>query len=55
MEVDNPYGNKEIEDIRSTTNQLNKLRKEIKKWFNSKEGLLQNEKDMKIETAIMKQ
>lgn len=50
MEVDNPYGNKEIEDIRSTTNQLNKLRKEIKKWFNSKEGLLQNEKDMKIET-----
>jgi DNA excision repair protein ERCC-2 len=50
MEVDNPYGNKEIEDIRSTTNQLNKLRKEMKKWFKSKEGLLKNEKDMKIET-----
>jgi len=50
IEVDNPYGNKEIEDIRSTTNQLNKLRKEMKKWFNSKEGLLINEKDMKIET-----
>ncbi|MFQ3321671.1 MAG: DNA excision repair protein ERCC-2 [Candidatus Thalassarchaeaceae archaeon] len=51
IEVDNPYGNKEIEDIRSTTNQLNKLRKEMKKWFNSKEDLLKDEKDMKIETG----
>jgi len=49
-DMDNTYGFEEIEAIRTLKRQLNKLKKDMVKWYNAKEKELGEKKDMKIET-----
>jgi len=49
-DIDNTFGSGEIEGIRMLKRQLNKLKKDMIKWYETKEKELGDRKDMKIET-----
>ena len=49
-DIDNTFDFGELEGIRTLKRQLNKLKKDMKKWYDTKERELGDKKDMKIET-----
>lgn len=50
-DIDNTFDSKEIDEIRKLKRQLNKLKKDMIKWYDAKEKDLGDNKDMKIETS----
>ncbi|MBK63980.1 MAG: hypothetical protein CMB47_00450 [Euryarchaeota archaeon] len=49
-DIDNTFDFGELEGIRTLKRQLNKLKKDMEKWYDTKEKELGDKKDMKIET-----
>ena len=49
-DIDNTFDFGELEGIRTLKRQLNKLKKDMEKWYDTKERELGDKKDMKIET-----
>jgi len=50
LDIENISGNMEIENIRNTYRQMDRLRKEIKSWFKKHEIMLSGKDDLRIET-----